>query len=124
MQISLRRFSKKSSSAIDGTIVDVEVSAVAVEWEGSRGVQVIARDITERKRAEEALLFERMLLRTLIDNIPDSIYSKDMSCRKTLANLAEVRNLRCNMQRRKYWGRTTSSFTQRNWRKGFLLTTN
>ena len=79
---------------VDGTIVDVEVSAVAVDWEGSRGVQVIARDITERKRAEEALLFERMLLRTLIDNIPDSIYSKDMSCRKTLANLAEVRNLR------------------------------
>ncbi len=52
------------------------------------------RDITERMRAEEALRFERLLLRTLIDNIPDSIYSKDMMSRKTLANIAEVRNLR------------------------------
>jgi PAS domain S-box-containing protein len=83
---------------IDGTSVDVEVRAVAVEGKGSRGMQVIARDITERKRAEEALRFERLLLRTLIDNIPDSIYSKDMSCRKTLANLAEVRNLRVHAE--------------------------
>ena len=76
----------------------MEVSAVAVDWKGLRGVQVIARDITERKQAEEALLYERSLLRTLIDNIPDSIYSKDMSYRKTLANLAEVRNLRVNSE--------------------------
>ena len=47
-------------------------------------------DITKRKQAEEALQKERMLFRTLIDNIPDSIYSKDMNCRKTLANVTEV----------------------------------
>jgi len=51
------------------------------------------RDITARKEAEERLHNERLLLRTLIDNIPDAIYSKDLSCRKTLANLAEVRNI-------------------------------
>ena len=56
------------------------------------------RDVTEHERAEEALRFERLLLRTLIDNIPDSIYSKDMLCRKTLANLAEVRNLRVHSE--------------------------
>src|SRR5664280_846015 len=48
-------------------------------------------DITERKQAEETLQNERLLLRTLIDNISDSIYSKDLACRKTLANLTEVR---------------------------------
>ena len=83
---------------VDGSSVAVEVTAVAIDWKGATGVQVIARDITERKRAEEALRFERLLLRTLIDNIPDSIYSKDMSCRKTLANTAEVRNLRLNSE--------------------------
>src|SRR5450756_2827004 len=41
-------------------------------------------DITERKQAEGTLYNERLLLRTLIDNIPDSIYSKDLACRKTL----------------------------------------
>src|SRR5450830_157943 len=50
-------------------------------------------DITERKQAEETVQNERLLLRTLIDNIPDSIYSKDLACRKTLANSTEVRYL-------------------------------
>jgi len=58
----------------------------------------MGQDITDRKRAEEALRFERLLLRTLIDNIPDSIYSKDMSCRKTLANTAEVRHLQVHSE--------------------------
>ena len=49
-----------------------------------------AIDITERKEAEAKLLNERLMLRTLIDNIPDSIYLKDLNCRKTLANKADV----------------------------------
>ena len=61
-------------------------------------MQVIARDVTQRKRAEEALRFERSLLRTLIDNIPDSIYSKDMLSRKTLANTAEIQHLRVHSE--------------------------
>ena len=83
---------------LDGTAVDVEVTAVAVDWKGARGVQVIARDVTQRKRAEEALRFERSLLRTLIDNIPDSIYSKDLLSRKTLANTAEIQHLRVHSE--------------------------
>jgi len=47
-------------------------------------------DITERKNAESALQNERLLLRTLIDNIPDPIYAKDLDGRRTLANKAEV----------------------------------
>jgi len=48
-------------------------------------------DITGRKLAEETLLNKRFLLRTLIDNIPDAIYIKDLASRKTLANRTEVR---------------------------------
>ncbi len=55
-------------------------------------------DITERKHAEEKLLNEHVLLRTLIDNIPDFIYSKDLSGRKTLANRAEVELLGANSE--------------------------
>ena len=50
-------------------------------------------DITERKQAEEALRREQILLRTLIDNIPDVIYIKDKSCRKIIANLADIKNM-------------------------------
>jgi len=47
--------------------------------------------VIELKRAEEDLRNERLLLRTVIDNIPDSIYCKDIDCRKTLANVTELR---------------------------------
>jgi len=46
-------------------------------------------DITERKNAQEQLLREKLLLRTIIDNIPDSIYCMDVDCRKTLANATD-----------------------------------
>ena len=50
-------------------------------------------DITERKQAEEKLRREQILLRTLIDNLPDVIYIKDKSCKKVLANLADIHNM-------------------------------
>jgi PAS domain S-box-containing protein len=56
------------------------------------GLVGVGRDITEHKRAQEALMNERILLRTLIDNLPDAIYAKDTACRKTLANPADVRD--------------------------------
>jgi PAS domain S-box-containing protein len=57
------------------------------------GLVGIGHDITERKQAEETLDRERRLLRTLIDNLPDAIYAKDTVGRKTLANLADLKNL-------------------------------
>ena len=49
------------------------------------------RDVTERKRAEDALAQDRNLLRTLIDNLPDCIYVKDTQGRFIAANLATAR---------------------------------
>ncbi|MEI6752961.1 MAG: response regulator [Paludibacter sp.] len=47
----------------------------------------------EQELADEALNKERILLRTIIESIPDSIYVKDLECRKTLANKANCRNM-------------------------------
>ena len=58
----------------------------------------LGRDITERKQTEEALARERLLLRTLIDNLPDCVYAKDTAGRKTLANPADLKNLRCKTE--------------------------
>jgi PAS domain S-box-containing protein len=47
-------------------------------------------DITRQKQAEEDIQRERILLRTLIDNLPDTIYVKDSEGRKIIANKADV----------------------------------
>jgi len=80
------------------------------------GLVGIGRNITEQKQVEEALRQshdelekrvaerttelsrERLLLRTLIDNLPDCIYAKDTAGRKTMANPADLKNLRCNTE--------------------------
>jgi PAS domain S-box-containing protein len=49
------------------------------------------RDITERKQAELALMQERQLLRTLMDNLPDLIYFKDRESHFTRINVAHAK---------------------------------
>lgn len=46
----------------------------------------IARDVTDRRLAQEALAAERNLLRTVIDNLPDRIRVRDREMRIMLAN--------------------------------------
>jgi PAS domain S-box-containing protein len=53
----------------------------------------IEEHVQQRKHQEEALMYERKLLRMVIDNLPDAIYTKDRQFRKTLANIADVRNM-------------------------------
>jgi len=54
-------------------------------WQDARGAHEeligVGQDISERKRAEEALLYEQSLLRAIMDNMPDNIYFKDKESR-------------------------------------------
>ncbi len=60
--------------------------------------QTIFQDITERKQAEASLSEERLMLRTLIDNLPDNVFIKDRQSRFLLSNLAHIRWLRAASQ--------------------------
>jgi len=102
----------------DGAVAWASVTKVPVrDREGNIvGLVGINRDITEQKLGEEELrksrdeleqqiarrtaelLQERRLLRTLIDQLPDSIYAKDSAGRKSLANAADLKNLRCKTE--------------------------
>jgi len=48
----------------------------------------ITKDITELKRTQEDLAYERDLLRSLLDNVPDCIYFKDLQSRFILCSKA------------------------------------
>jgi PAS domain S-box-containing protein len=71
----------------DGRCVSTDLNAVILP-DGL--IYASCRDITSRKETEEKLVQERILLRTLIDNIPDNIYVKDTAMRKVLANKADL----------------------------------
>ncbi len=71
----------------NGSRVPLEIRTRLVYSHGTPiGVQGIARDITQRKQAEESLARERNLLRTLVDTLPDYAYVKDKQSRFLLAN--------------------------------------
>ena len=93
----------------NGERVPIEIDARAVEDQGIRRILSICRDISERKRAEEAVHYERNLLRTLIDNLPEAVYVKDKVGRKTVANKADVRWVGCQSEE-EVLGRTDFEF--------------
>jgi PAS domain S-box-containing protein len=77
----------------DGSSVHVLVSMSPIYDKHGKVVSAsaIVRDITERKQAEAALLEERHLLHTLMDNLPDVIYFKDRESRFTRINQAHAK---------------------------------
>ncbi len=76
----------------DGKVINVLISTSSIlKPDGSVDYLVsLIQDVTDRRKAEEDLARERNLLRTLIDNLPDSIYVKDIEGRKILANRADL----------------------------------
>jgi PAS domain S-box-containing protein len=73
----------------DGLIKTIETSE-RLAWEGNRIVEVygIARDVTDRKRAEDALRESEEKYRSLVENLNDVICSTDLEGRVTYVSPA------------------------------------
>jgi PAS domain S-box-containing protein len=82
--------------ARDGTEHPIDDSAAPIRDQTGAllGVVLIFRDVTERYAAEEALRSERALLRTLIDALPDAIWTKDANLAFVISNPAHVELVR------------------------------
>ena len=77
----------------DGRIIDVQIVSHLMEWDRRRAALVVVQDVTERKRAEQELAYERNLFQALMDCIPDTIYFQDTACRFIRINKAQARML-------------------------------
>ena len=58
---------------LDGSSVDVEVSAVPFQYQGREGALVFLRDVSERKRARDTLEASEKRLHTILEAIADPV---------------------------------------------------
>lgn len=87
---ALNRTGEWTHKKKNGELIFVETISHSIVFNQRNAKHVLINDITKRKRAEEKLIRERKLLRTLIDNLPVTIYVKDVECRKVIANRADL----------------------------------
>lgn len=63
---------------LDGQVVDVEVRSVPIKYLGKSAVQLLCKDITERKQAERKLEEQEQAYMSLVDHNPDAIFRLDL----------------------------------------------
>ena len=75
-----------------GTVLNVEISSFFLIKQDNEvdNFVLIIRDITMRNANEKKRIYEHGLLKTLMDNIPDSLYFKDEQSRFVLVNKAKA----------------------------------
>jgi PAS domain S-box-containing protein len=71
---------------LDGTVFDAEIRAHPVVYLGQHAIQVLIRDVTERKRAEEALRQSEDRYRDLVEHSQELICTHDLEGRILSAN--------------------------------------
>lgn len=84
--------SEETSYDTDGIVYEVHT----IPFKNNKGewlVAIFKIDISQRKKAENELQQQQLLLRTLIDNLPAFIYVKDQNARKIISNTADFKNL-------------------------------
>jgi PAS domain S-box-containing protein/putative nucleotidyltransferase with HDIG domain len=82
-----------SHTTKDGKVIPVEIKSSLVTYQGKRAILSIARDITQRKRAEAALQESEQRYRSLVDNIDLGINLIDPEHNIIMVNCTQSRHL-------------------------------
>ena len=78
---------------LDGTVIDVEACAIHFTWDGKPARLAMARDISERKRAERAMAELSKRNEYLLASVAEGIFGLDLAGHITFANPAAARML-------------------------------
>ena len=72
----------------DGTEIPIEAVSRRIEFRGRPAILTVYRDVTERKRSEEAVREQARLMQQLLDAIPIPIIASYIDGRPPLTNAA------------------------------------
>ncbi len=106
-------------------VLEVEVNAGVISYQGKPADFAIIRDITERKQAEQALQESEEKYRTILENIEDGYYEVDLAGNLTFFNDAMCkihgypREELMGMNNREYTNEETAKMVYKNFNKVF-----
>lgn len=95
----------------NGDYAYVSDTALVIRNENGTAIRMIGamKDITQAKEAEQRITQERTRMRTIIDNIPDYVFVKDIEGRHVVCNKAQVALLGA-MSEEEVIGKTVEDF--------------